>query len=109
MERMVGYQHAILIDALQTGKYSPGTVVQMRLEDMPEWQAGHIASAHDVNLQTAIQLGLGIGAQLPEQIYLVGIEAQRVYDFSDELSPSICAAVPDAVQCVCKLLKTMDL
>lgn len=107
MERIVGYHHAILIDAIQTGKHSPGTVVQMRLEDIPERYTGHIASAHDVNLHTAIQLGLEMGAQIPGEIYIVGIEAQRVYDISEELSPIISAAVPHAVQYVCELLQTI--
>lgn len=108
MEHMVGYNRAILIDAIQTGKNPPGTVIQIRLEDMPEQIAGHTASAHDVNLHTAIQLGHEMGAQLPEQIFIVGIEAQRVYDISEELSPPLLAAVPNAVQCVCKLLQTVD-
>jgi hydrogenase maturation protease len=78
------------------------------MQDLPERLAGHIASAHDVNLHTALQLGLEMGAQLPDKIYIVGIEAQRVYDISEELSPIINAAVPYAVQCVCELLLTIN-
>jgi hydrogenase maturation protease len=109
MERMVGFQRAILVDALQTGKYPPGTVVKLRLEDVPEKRAGHIASAHDVNLKVAIQLGREMGAQLPEEIYIVGIEAQRVYDISEEISPLIRSAIPYAIQYICELLQTVDL
>ena len=109
MERMVGFKRAILIDALQTGKYPPGTVVKLRLEDVPEKRAGHIASAHDVNLDTALHLGREMGAQLPEEIYVIGIEAQRVYEISEELSPTIRSAIPRAIQYVSELLQTVGL
>ena len=80
----------------------------MRLYDLPERQAGHIASAHDMDLHTAIQLGVKMGAQLPEVIDIVGIEAQRVYDIMEELTPAIYAAVPHAVQCVCEIIQAID-
>jgi hydrogenase maturation protease len=106
MERLVGYHRAILVDALQTGQHAPGTVISLRLEDLPDRKTGHMSSAHDVNLKTALQLGREMGIQLPEQIIIVGIEAQRVYDFSEELSTVVEAAVPQAVQLVCDILQT---
>ena len=107
MERMVGYQRAILIDAIQTGTRTPGSVVTMRLEDVPEQRAGHITSAHDVSLLTAIQLGREMGVQLPEMIFIVGIEAQRVYDISEELSPSLRSIIPNAIQLVNDLVQSV--
>jgi len=107
MERLVGYNRAILVDALQTGEHPLGSVILIRLEDLPDHIAGHMTSVHDVNLKTALQLGREMGAQLPEQIYVVGIEAQHVYDISEDLSPIILSAVPNAIQYVCKLLQTV--
>jgi hypothetical protein len=45
-----------------------------------------------------------MGAKLPDQIDLVTIEAQQVYDFSEELSPPIATALPEAVQTAMELL-----
>jgi hydrogenase maturation protease len=105
MEHMVGYNRAILVDTLQTGLHPPGTVIQMQLEDLPDQLAGHLVSAHDANLKTALQLGREMGVELPEQITIVGIEAQHVYDFTEVLSPDVMAAVPQAVQLVSDILQ----
>ena len=105
MEHLVGYNRAILVDTLQTGLHPPGTVIQMQLEDLPDQLAGHLVSAHDANLKTALQLGREMGVELPEQVTIVGIEAQHVYDFTEVLSPDVMAAVPQAVQLVSDILQ----
>ncbi|MBN1148758.1 MAG: hydrogenase maturation protease [Anaerolineales bacterium] len=105
MEHLIGYERAILIDAITTRQTPLGTVQNLPLEEIPNRAIGHISSAHDTTLHNAIQVGRSMGAQLPEQIDLVTIEAQQIYDFSDELSPLIAAALPEAVQTVMELLK----
>jgi len=97
MEHLVGFNRAIVVDALQTALHPVGTVIQMPLEDLPEQITGHLTSAHDVNLKTALQLGREMGAQLPEEIIIIGIVANSVTDFSKELSPQVKAAVHQAV------------
>ena len=39
-----------------------------------------------------------------ENVFIVAIEAEKVYDFSQELSPAVAAAVPHAVKAVLDLL-----
>jgi hydrogenase maturation protease len=104
MEHLAGYNRAILVDAIQTTLHPVGTIIHMRLEDLPEQVTGHLASAHDVNLKTALQLGREMGAHLPKQIIIVGIEAKQISDFSENLSPSVMAAIPQAVQFISDLL-----
>lgn len=104
MERLVGYDRAILIDAIATGE-PPGTVRLFRLEDLPDPTAGHTSSSHDTTLQTALQLGRRVEAQVPDQVMVVAVEARNVYDFSEELSQPIEAAVPQAVQIVLRILE----
>ncbi len=103
MERLVGYDRAILVDAVTTGR-PPGTVVCFGLDDLPEFSTAHSSAAHDVSLQNALRLGRALGAPLPAEVRVVGVEAQRVYDFSETLSPAVQAAVPAAVQAVMSLL-----
>jgi hydrogenase maturation protease len=105
MERLVGYDRAILIDAITTGKQPPGSVSLYKLEDLPDLSAGHTGSAHDTSLQNALKLGQSMSVQLPTEVVVVGIEAQSVYEFSEVLSPPVAAAIPQAVQMVMELLK----
>ncbi|MAT99326.1 MAG: peptidase M52 [Anaerolineaceae bacterium] len=104
MERLIGYDRVIIIDSIQTQNGRIGDVAIFPLQALPDLSAGHTTAVHDTSLQTAIALGRQMGAQLPDDITIVGIEAIRVYDFSDELTPEIEAAVPQAVTAVLTLL-----
>ena len=98
MERMIGYDRAVIIDAILTGS-DPGSIHMLSPEDVPTQRS---ASAHDVNLPTALTLGRQAGAHLPDSkdILLIGIEAADVQTFNEELSPEVEAALPDAVNAV---------
>jgi len=103
MERMVGFDRAIIIDAICTGA-EPGTIHLLSPDDIP---TQHSASAHDVNLPTALQLGRISGAHLPdnEAILLVGVEAADIRTFDDErLTPEVEAGISLAVEAVLSAL-----
>jgi hydrogenase maturation protease len=106
MERLTGAERVILIDSIFTGKKKVGTVSQFTLSDLPDLNAGHSASAHDTSLRNALKIGRSMHIDLPEDnnVIIVAIEAEAVYDFSQELSPAVAAAVPLAIQAVMDLL-----
>jgi hydrogenase maturation protease len=104
MERLIGYDRAILIDAFALDE-DIGSLHVMKLDDMPNYSAFHISSAHDTSLQNALEMGRSLGAHLPEEIMVVGIATQSIYDFSEALSPPVANAVPQAVKIVLELLK----
>jgi hydrogenase maturation protease len=105
MERLVGYDRAILVDAMQSGN-PPGSVQVFPLEALDNPSAGHLGSTHETNLLTALEIGRSLGAHLPPVggVMIVSIEAQPVFEFSEELSPSVARAVPEAVEKVMNLL-----
>lgn len=104
MERLIGYERAILIDSFFTNKNPVGTLLCFSLDELPNRALGHIFSAHDTSLQNAIKVGMKLGAKLPEEITIIAVEAQEVFDFSEQLTPAVAAAVPTAVQKVIDLL-----
>jgi hydrogenase maturation protease len=104
MERLIDYDRAILIDAIQTGVKPVGSVICARLEDLPDRSSGHMTAIHDTSLPTALKLGRSMGARLPETILVVGIEAQNVCEFSEALTPPVAAALPQAVEQVFKII-----
>jgi hydrogenase maturation protease len=105
MERLEGYQCAILVDSMQTGQVPVGTVRVFPLDELPNPSDSHSASVHDTSLMTALETGRRMGLELPNEIMVVAIEARTVHDFSEELSPEVAAAVPVAVQAVLGLIK----
>lgn len=103
MEHLIGYERAILIDAIASGQ-EPGSVITSQLSEMPDYSASHTSSAHDTSLQNALQLGREMGADLPKQVIVVGITTHHVYDFSEELSLPVARAVSKATQIVIDLV-----
>ncbi len=102
MERMIGYDRGIVVDAIRTGA-DPGTIHCLRGESIP---TQHSSSAHDANLATALALGRKTNAHLPESgnILFVGIEAADVTTFGDSCTPEVEAAIPRAVEAVLRAL-----
>ena len=104
MERMIGFARAIVIDAIQAGA-EPGSLHVLSPGELPTRRS---ASAHDVNLLTALELGRQAGAVLPpnERITLLGIETVDTTEFGEELTPAVAAAIPRAVEAVLQMLES---
>lgn len=98
MERLVGYERAIIVDAICSGAL-PGTLHRLGPHSLP---TQHTASSHDVTLPTALALGRQIGARLPadDAILILGIEAVDVLSFGEDLTPEVAAAIPAAVDLI---------
>jgi hydrogenase maturation protease len=106
MERMVGFERAIVIDAIVSGA-EPGRLQILSPGELPTQRS---ASAHDVNLLTALALGRQAGAVLPpdDRITLVAIEAVDTTNFGEDLTPEVAAAIPQAVEIVLQMLEIAD-
>jgi hydrogenase maturation protease len=102
MERLIGYDRAIIVDAIRSGA-PVGTCHLLNPNDLP---TRHSASSHDVDLVTALELGRQAGAHLPrsEDVHLVAIEVADVETFGENLTPEVEAAIPAAVWTVQMLL-----
>jgi hydrogenase maturation protease len=88
-----GEDLAILIDAVQSGA-PPGTVHEIDATGRLSAPIPAHASTHDLELPHAIELARRLD-RLPAKLIVVGIEGHR-FDYGDELSPAVAAAVPRA-------------
>jgi hydrogenase maturation protease len=105
MEAMIGYERVILVDAL----WSPdpaeaGRVMCFAAGDLSHTQ--HTASAHDVDLPTALCVGRGMGAQLPpdNHIQIIAIRAHEVLAFGDYPTAPVAAAIPEVLTVILQML-----
>jgi hydrogenase maturation protease len=105
MERLAGYHRVVLVDAMTGGRDPPGTVRRFALTDLPALALGHVSSVHDMTIQAALALGQRLGMNLPVQVDVVGVEALRVREFTQELTPSVAAAIPRAASLVLAILR----
>jgi hydrogenase maturation protease len=97
MERLIGYDRAIIVDAICTGTHPPGTVLRLNSDDIP---TQHTASTHDINLPTALRLAATMNLKIPERVRIIAIEAENVLDFSEQCSPAVTLALPRAADAV---------
>lgn len=104
MESLIGYDRAIIIDAITTHQSPRGTIKYFTLDEVPNPFLGHMSSAHDTSLQEALKMGRSIGAHLPDDITVFTVETDKVYEFSETLSPSVAEAVTEAVAIISRLL-----
>lgn len=104
-EMLIGYERAIIVDAIITGQMAPGCVCHLRVGDLPGTL--NTASAHDTNLVTALQALRRHGAALPpdEQIDIVAIEVKDVWTFSETCTPEVSGAVDKAAKLVLELIE----
>jgi hydrogenase maturation protease len=96
METLVGYDRAIIIDAIRTGGGKPGTIYQLTPDDLPP-QRTDLTSQHQLGLLNALQLGKELSQPMPKKIVIIAVEAEDVHTFSEKLTPLVEQAVSQVV------------
>lgn len=102
LDLLVGYDRAIIIDAIQTKDSNIGGVYRLGVDDLNVTR--HATSPHDVNLATALELGKMLNLALPQQISIIAIEIPPVCTFTEECSPDVEKAIPLAVDMALAIL-----
>jgi len=98
-----GYRFAVIVDAILTGEYEPGTVLIFDPESFDCTVAN--VPAHDMNLATAIKIGRQMDdSVMPEIIKFIAIEVEDLQTMSEEMTPRVAAAVGPAKNAVLHLL-----
>ena len=99
-ERFIGYKVVIMIDALALENGTPGEVHRLTIDDFKKTK--RMYCAHDCNLATAYDvLNEELGPEkLPDEVIIIGIEAEKFDEFSESLSEKVAKAVPKAVAMV---------
>lgn len=87
MEAISGYSKVILIDAIQTLDGKPGQVYHLSLEEFKS--SSNLSSTHGLNLKQVVELGEKLtGGRIP-RIEVLAVEARRLDEFSQDLSPEL--------------------
>jgi hydrogenase maturation protease len=100
MELLIGYDRAVIVDAVHTGSSPAGAVTVTPLRELSNPSAGHTTSAHDTSLPTAIATAAALHAPLPTAVTVVGVEVPANFVFSEDLSPPVAGAVEAAAALV---------
>ena len=94
-----GYRHAVIVDAIKTEQYEPGTIMIFDPEDFEPTITN--ASAHDINLATAMAIGRDMEPeQMPVSVRFVAVEVEDLQTMNEGLTPKVEAALDKAVDAV---------
>jgi len=99
LDLILGYDKAIIIDAVKTCTTRNGEVHRYKLSDL---STIHSCNPHDVSLSEAITLAKKLGEErIPHEIIIIGISMTEIpYEFGENLSETFTAAIPIAVEMV---------
>ena len=103
LDLLVGYDIAIIIDAIQTLNGKPGQIYRLDPEAFDTTR--RTISPHDVNFTTALEFGKKVGLPLPQEIVIFAIEVSDVSTFGEEYTPQVKRAIPTCVEMVLRELK----
>ena len=95
LDDMEGFDRVVVVDAVRTGVHPPGAVHALPLEAL---HAPAGPSPHAIGLPSALALARASGAQVPEHVWLVLVEAEELDTVGEGLTPAVAAAVPRAVE-----------
>jgi hydrogenase maturation protease len=104
LDLLIGYDRAIIVDAVQTVGGSVGQIYRLGPEAFDATRQA--ASPHDVNFATALELGNRLGLALPRQIVIFAVEVIDVSTFSDQCTVEVGQAIPVCVETIIHELNT---
>ena len=95
LDLLEGYDRAVLLDAILTGKHPPGTILEFSDADFKKDDA---PSPHYAGLPTVIQLAESLGIHFPSPFRVVAVEVENPYEVLEGLSNSAKAALPAVIE-----------
>ncbi|MGB9602333.1 MAG: hydrogenase maturation protease [Verrucomicrobiia bacterium] len=83
LDHIVGYGSLVIIDAIKSGNYSVGTVIEI---DPDEIKPAGLNTPHFLGIKETLELGKKMGLKMPEKILILGIEVENPFTISERLS-----------------------
>lgn len=100
LEMMLGYETAVIVDAVLNPQSEPGQVIQWEEADLP-LKRGAPLSVHDVGIRDTLAFGRrSLPDQMPARIVVIGVVVTATRRWHVGLSPEVAKAVPVAAQAV---------
>jgi hydrogenase maturation protease len=102
-----GYDYAVVIDSIKTGKALPGYIHHLKPNNfLPTLR---LNSYHDINFITALKLAETFNVKMPHEIDIFAIEVVNTEIISEYLFPEIRDSIQKCSQEVIKLLASRNI
>jgi len=101
LDQLVGCEKAVIIDAIQSGEYPTGTVLELNAEDL---RAVRAPSSHYSGLPEIIATASELDLPFPSQIKIVAVEIADAVTLGGDMSASVTSALDEVVLRVNRLV-----
>jgi len=99
-----GFDRVLVLDALRTLGARPGEVLLLEADALRE--SLNTTCSHTTSLATALRLGRALHPdRMPADVVVLGVEAESIHEFREDLSPVVARAVPAAVDAALGVLR----
>lgn len=102
LDLFVGYDRAILVDAVRTGTHPPGTVLELAPADLPPL-AG-VPSPHFCGLPEMCALARQLEFDFPREFHILAVEIRDATTIGGAMTPEVTAAIPEVCRRVMEKL-----
>ncbi len=97
VEMMLGYDRAVVVDSIITGKHEIGTIYKITPEDFKETR--NVSNLHNVGFLQALNIWSETGDDIiPQDIVIYAVEVDDVYTFSETMTPGVEEALPKVIE-----------
>jgi hydrogenase maturation protease len=97
LEYFIGFDKAVLIDAIQTGQRSPGTVFEIDSSDL---KPVITPSPHFTGIPELFRIAEQLEIEFPKEIKIVAMEVEDLSTLGGGLSDSVADSLPELVRTV---------
>jgi hydrogenase maturation protease len=91
LDLLVGYDRAIIIDALFSGHHPPGTIIQLTMDDLSSVVA---PTPHFAGLPELFALAQRLELDFPKELVIFAVEVEDPLTIGGSLSPAVEQALP---------------
>ena len=96
VESLIGFDHAVIVDAIQSAEGKVGECYRLDLEqsvgpDPPGF-------SHQFGLLEGMELARRLAIGVPSRLSVYVVEVADPFTISETMTPQVAAAIPDAVQ-----------
>ncbi len=90
LDIFVGYDRAIVIDAICTGQYPPGTILEINPADL---RPVEVPSPHFTGLPEMFRLAEEMGLPFPKEVRIMAMEVADPFTVGGEMTPAVRKAL----------------
>ncbi len=104
IELLEGFDSALILDSVMTGRHPPGTLIEFTAEDFRKVAA---PSPHYAGLPEVLEMAGRMDLEFPRRLRILAMEVENPFEVREGMTPRVEAAVPAFAERAGAILKEL--